>query len=242
MHVLGSGPGPFRPETFVLCVENSAQRSYLRRKAGSLISAVVVIPLLTLGFFSFKAQPACAKEATGHAGVVVKFSEGDEVRECVPFDGSATASVPNTISGLEALQRTGHEVITKDFGGELGVAVCKIDNVGTDDCNFVDAGFWAYYHAAADGTFTFSEVGPSNYRVPDRGIEGWSWSPAGTEAAAPSKATFDEICTTTASEATQSSEKKVGVSSARPWIISGLIVATLVIVILIMRRVARASS
>lgn len=205
-------------------------------RALHLVLVLLILPSVAVGMVGLAPEPACAQEAEERVGVIVGDGEGNDTRSCIdPREGNASAG--ETFDGIDALEKAGHELVTKDFGGDIGLAICKIDNVGTDDCNF-DAGFWAYYHGAADGSFQFAEKGPSSYDVPAGGVEAWVWTPAGTEAAPPDPVTPDEICVqyVTAQEQTQKEGKNPGL----PWILAGGAVVVLGAFLLV--RVSRRGS
>jgi hypothetical protein len=187
---------------------------------------LLAVPFVALGTAALLTDPACAQEAEARVGVIVDDGEGDDTRSCIDpgeTEGEPASPTP-ALNGIDALEMAGHELVTKDFGGALGMAVCKIDGVGTDDCNF-DAGFWAYYHRGPDGSFQFSEVGPSSYQVPDGGIEAWVWAPAGTEAAPPDPVTLEEICVQSVTALDQTTEEEK--NPALGWILAGAAVVVL---------------
>lgn len=179
-----------------------------------------------------QAGPACAagKEA-GRAGVVIKFSESRQESRCI----SLHESKPE-ISGIEALRAIEDiEVVTKDFGGDLGEAVCKIGDVGTDDCDF-NAGFWAYYHAAAQGTWQEAQEGASSHRLTDEAVDGWAWAPAGATQTPPKTTRFDEVCAKPTATPKAARDEK---DSLLPWVVIGGVALALVIGTILSRKIRR---
>ena len=149
-----------------------------------MLAAFAVTPGLGI------ATQACAQES--EVVVVVESAE-------VPTQ-SFCQDLPEGSTGLEVLKATGLEVITKTT--EFGEQICKVGDVGTDDCSF-DVGFyWAYYHGD-DGSWTASEVGADSYEVPPGAIEGWVWQDADADFATARPETepsFDAICAAAAAE------------------------------------------
>ncbi len=143
-----------------------------------------------------------AEEDLNRAGVVIQYGDGRVETYCVLF------SEPE-ISGLDLLQRTGVDVII-DTTMVWGAAVCKI---GAEGCNFplepcfcqcqgATCVYWAYYHLR-DGTWVYSDVGPSNYVVRDGDVDGWAWG-AGLPGVAtpPPVVELEAICPLTTSPVT----------------------------------------
>jgi hypothetical protein len=215
-------PDPGNRSNSLIIAPRHARSDAQRKTFGSrfaqrtipILFALVAVPVLPPA-----ADTACAQEPA-RAGIVIRFDAGRETSECADISEAA----PDGVSGLEALTATGLAVVTKDFGGDLGQAVCKIEDVGTDDCNF-NAGFWGYFRGS-DGAWTFSEVGPSSSRVESGGVEGWVWTAAGAGDATPPGATpdFDRIC---AQEATPVGERQEPGGSILPWAIAAAAVAIL---------------
>jgi hypothetical protein len=170
---------------------------------------------------------ACAQEAK--AAVVVKQSDEDEKSQCVDI-----ASGQN--SGIDVLMRTDFEVLTKDFGGDLGHQVCKIGTTGTDDCDF-SKGSWSYFQAQ-EGKWVASQKGASSTTVAPEGVEGWVWVAGGGDPnAAPippdAEPVFDEICSAAATPATQRDEPAA--ASPLPWIFGGAALLVVVVAVVLLR-------
>jgi hypothetical protein len=199
----------------------------LHRARAILFTALFVTALI--GPVSAINPPsACSQE--GKAAVVVKQSDEEEKSECVDI-----ASGQN--SGIDVLQRTNFEVVTKDFGGDLGHAVCKIGSTGSDDCDFAK-GFWNYFQVM-DGKWAASQKGASSTTVAPEGVEGWVWVVGGGDPnAAPvppdTEPVFDEICKAAATTPPRSEQTTDG-SSPLPWILGGAALVVVVVAIVILR-------
>lgn len=111
------------------------------------------------------------------ASIVVRMPDGSESSRCVAMPEAE-------VSGLQVLRLSGLPIVTKDFGGSLGSAVCQINGQGNDspDCPG-SAGHWHYWHLV-DGTWEESQVGAGAYTVHARAVEGWAWA-SGTKAIPP---------------------------------------------------------
>src|SRR4051812_20458042 len=108
--------------------------------------------------------------STNTADVVVQFGDGLVVTRRITFTG--------TISGLEALRRTGLALVEKNGG------VCRIADTGCaagEDCfcacappNYEPCLFWNYQRW--DGSaWVASSQGAAATTVSNGAVEGWSW-------------------------------------------------------------------
>jgi hypothetical protein len=142
---------------------------------------------MLLLFVCFAPAPALA--APKHrAGVLVRNSDGEWRKMCVPFD-------ENTITGEQLLRRTGLEIETKS--SELGTSVCKIGSTGcsSSDCYCGKTTFWGYWTQDPKKTkWTFSQVGPAQRTVRDGALDAWVWGKDGKPV--PPKQTIGSVCTT----------------------------------------------
>jgi hypothetical protein len=102
--------------------------------------------------------------ANGDAHIVVQYAPTDQVVRSI--------QITNPISGLLALQSTGLEVVTHDFGGGF-IAVCAINGVGcpADDC-FCSSKFWNYEYWDGSNWQGYL-VGPTDSSVEAGDMEGW---------------------------------------------------------------------
>lgn len=108
-----------------------------------------------------------AAEALHQAQVIVQLAPGRQEARTVEFSGE--------ISGLQALQLTGLDVTTADYG--WGTAVCAIEDVGcpASDCFCDNNAFWSYSRKGSNGWET-SMMGAASTTVGDGAVEGWRWS------------------------------------------------------------------
>ena len=102
--------------------------------------------------------------------LIIEFSPIDRAIRQVP--------ITEPINGVEALQATGLEIVTADFG-DSGVAVCSIGGIGcpADNC-FCSTKFWSY-EGWADEVWQPYQTGPSDVTVAPGAIEGWRWAELG---------------------------------------------------------------
>ena len=137
----------------------------------------VVLALAALTTFG-KAVPA---KDLATADIVAQFgNQGSVIRE-IQFTAP--------ISGLAALEESGLDVVTKDFGGGW-IAVCAIEGVGcpADDCFCdPDGKYWgnSYWDGSAWQAYS---VGASQTELNDGAIDGWYWGVWGDTPANPAAA------------------------------------------------------
>jgi hypothetical protein len=150
-----------------------------------LVAAVaVVVGLFVTGTIGPGAPSA---EAGGQNRAVVIVDTGSSVRAaCVLFS-------EDSISGAEALQRSGMNPIFQGYSG-LGGAVCSLNGVGCPSdgsCLTCQApSYWQYWRSSG-GSFSYSGAGASGTSVTDGSIEGWRWG--GTRSAPPFQS-VDAVC------------------------------------------------
>lgn len=134
--------------------------------------ARLLIGLLLLLAALYFHSSAVAQVDVNQAGLVVLFDEGDVLTECVTFE--------EEITGYELLERAGLSVVIKDYGGGLGFAVCKIEDLGCDYpakncfCRGDDIS-WRYWYWE-DGGWVYSGLGASSRTVEDGDVDAWVWS------------------------------------------------------------------
>jgi len=133
-------------------------------------------------------------QGPNQVAVIVQYEDGSISTHCVSFETAR-------ITGLEALQQTGLDVVYE--GGALGARVCKIGSVGCDlpgscfcQCKGTECLYWSYWHLV-QGTWQYAIVGAASYEVTPGGVEGWSWG-IGTPNRAPQPPliSFEEVCQT----------------------------------------------
>ncbi|MTV25413.1 S-layer homology domain-containing protein [Nitriliruptoraceae bacterium ZYF776] len=124
--------------------------------------------------------------------VVVDFTVLDPAREPVV---ACVTEVPDGASGLDLLELAGFDPTTQDFGGDLGEALCAIEDLPelpAGQC-FGD-GYWSYWNAARPGDWTEYQVGAGSTTPTEGTVEGFAW--AGTFPADPPRVTvpgFDTV-------------------------------------------------
>lgn len=129
------------------------------------VRLMLVLVLSVAAFTSAPVTSACASE--GLVKVVIEGIGEGTIEKCVEVSGGT--------DGLTALQATGLDVTTRDFGGDLGVAVCSIEGVGTSTSACPGAkGHWHYWRGASDA-WVEATVGVSSSSVGPGSIEGWVW-------------------------------------------------------------------
>lgn len=158
-----------------------------------LLAAVM---LAAASFIAGPSQTAVRADGPNRAGLVVQFGDGSVWTACISFP-------EQELTSLELLRRSGLRVLIED-AGVYGGAVCKIQGDGCDfpmqscfcQCEGAECTYWAYYHLGPDGTWQYSTVGSSTYRVRNGSVEGWAWGPGdyGFTGARPPAVTFDQVC------------------------------------------------
>lgn len=135
--------------------------------------------------------PAALAQETNRAALVVILAGGEAITRCVEFEEPQ-------ISGFDLLNRSGLAV--EAGGGNLGAAVCRIEETGCPDsncfcqCSGAACEYWSYWHLL-DGEWRYSQIGASAYRVEDGDVEGWSWGPSSPgEAPSPPLLAFEDVC------------------------------------------------
>jgi hypothetical protein len=115
------------------------------------------------------------------AHIVVQFEANHQIVRAV--------EVPEPLTGLEALQNTGLEVVSHDFGGGF-IAVCAIGGVGcsADDC-FCSSNYWSYsFWNGSDWEGYGSGAGDTTVEAGD--VEAWRWVEFGNEPLLPPAPAF----------------------------------------------------
>lgn len=152
--------------------------SHRRQRPAALSVLLSLLLLLTL---LFSAAPAAAtgegpvgapNDELNTADIVVDLGDGRTIVRRVAFPEA-------TISGLQALQRSGLNLTTADFS--FGTAVCAIEGVGCPATNcFCNATtFWGYQFWDGDDWQGYM-VGASASTISDGAVEGWAWGRGGS--------------------------------------------------------------
>lgn len=120
------------------------------------------------------ANPSIAAAASPHRAAVIVDTGSDVHRVVITF-------TEDSITGIEALQRSGANPVIYTFGGQGG-AVCRLFGVGRDagpGClggQDGDNRYWAYFRApAGTSSFKYSSGGAGSTRVHDGDVEGWKF-------------------------------------------------------------------
>jgi hypothetical protein len=128
--------------------------------------------------------PHAVAQQSNRVALVIRFGDGSVLTSCVEFDEAE-------ISGYEVLRRAGLSIVVA-FDSGLGAGVCKIEDEGCskDSCMTCDApNYWSYWHLT-DGSWAYSQLGASSYKVQDGDVEGWRWGTGEP----PSVIAYDQIC------------------------------------------------
>jgi len=106
-----------------------------------LYSYFLIFSLFTFGF---NGMPYASYQITNRAGLVVQFEDDRIETYCIPFN-------EESISGYEFLKRS--ELQLECEFSSMGVAVCKIEDVGCppSECLICEKPkYWAYWHLVDD--------------------------------------------------------------------------------------------
>jgi hypothetical protein len=147
------------------------------------ISALCLFSLLAVAIVDQPLIPAHAMQSN-RVGLVVAHGDGSTITRCIEFSESE-------LSGYDVLQRSGLEIVAAQDSG-AGAAVCAVDGEGCpkSDCLTCDMpNYWSYWHLEG-GSWTYSPVGASIYKVHDGAVEGWRWGGGDPPPVIP----FDQIC------------------------------------------------
>ncbi len=117
------------------------------------------------------------------AGLVVQFDNSTVIKKCIEFQSGASA--------FDVLENSGLQIATRDFGPGLGMALCKIGDVGcsADNC-FCQSEYWGFYYLSG-GSWEYAPVGISGYTISNGDVLGFRWGAYGDK---PELHSFGEIC------------------------------------------------
>jgi len=124
----------------------------------------ILIALVALGVNTAKAEDHSV-------GLVIDFGDGQVITRAVSFS-------EDELTGLQVLERAGLAMETFTSPG-VGSAVCAIEDVGCPASNCFchsPPNYWSYWHLV-DGTWQYSPIAASAWRVHHGDVEGWSWGP-----------------------------------------------------------------
>lgn len=140
------------------------------------VRILVLATLVAATVPTFASTPCFAVGAGPNTARIVVEHDDDSATFCLSFEEEA-------ITGYEALQRTGVEIVAEDYGAGQ-VTVCRIGGIGcahpTQPCFCECPGsgpcaFWGYYRAHGDAPWSFSGIGPGATSVRDGDVEGWRY-------------------------------------------------------------------
>ena len=161
----------------------------MRRLNRQLLRCLIAIALLAIAITGL--PTATDAQSVGRAGLVVVHGDGRQAFAIVQFEG-------DSITAVEALERTGLEVTELSFGA-LGVAVCAIEGTG---CNVTtcrrrvcqgprpDDPFWKLFIRTDEGKWQPAPLGISSESLGDGAVRALAWT--GTEPRFPAY-TIEEI-------------------------------------------------
>ena len=156
-----------------------------------------LVLLAGLGAAMTMVLPAGAGAATPHRAAVI-IDTGTGVKHvCIRF-------TQDSITGKDALDLANQvdpsvHPVYKDYGGDLGYAVCQLCGVGNDFSDCPGTTYWSYGKApAGTTTFSTSNRGVSSSQVHDGDVEGWRWGKGGF----PPYASVDQVCGTLTTDGT----------------------------------------
>ena len=137
-----------------------------RQLLGAIFLSAGLLGTTLVGLFTL-AGPSLLADGPDQADVVVQFEDDSVIVRRVAF------SAP--ISGLKALELSGLEVITADFGGGL-IAVCSIEGLGcpATNCFCSPSHFWSYsFWNGAD--WESYPAGAAASSIDGGVVDGWRW-------------------------------------------------------------------
>jgi hypothetical protein len=137
----------------------------LARKLGLALSLALALVVAT--------SAGVVHAQDGTATLVLDFGDGRVETICVPLDSGVA-------TGADLLQASGLTVGLESSG--MGVLVCQIDGVGCEpgkercwcQCQSTPCIYWSFF-IAANGQWTYSNLGASAVQVSDGMVHGWVW-------------------------------------------------------------------
>lgn len=158
---LRPGPVPVPPGAQT---HRAAAGARLGRTPASPAASPTAFPQ-TAGALALSPKSSPSAMRAGIVAIVIRDNVGMEQVLCT--------RQPVT-TGLQALRAVAN-ITTKDYGGVLGSAVCKINGWGEGTATCPGGrGHWHYWHQI-DSRWIESSSGPSNYSLPSHAIEAWTW-------------------------------------------------------------------
>ncbi len=139
--------------------------------------------------------PTNAGSGSNQAGLLVTFGDGTSQSVCVAFDDES-------ISGYQLLVDSGLGIITQDFGGSLGQALCKITSGSeSDGCDYPNqdcfcdrpTNSWVFFVPDSGQTsWSVSQTSISSTNVSNGRAQAQLW---GDDSRSPPSCFFADICT-----------------------------------------------
>jgi hypothetical protein len=162
-------------------IRRTARRTVRLLAALTLVLAPVVVAAPTASAVNTgKGTPGYCPDGNG-VTVVIDFQElgGPTIIRCAPGDQA---------TGHAALKNAGIEIAGVARWGEA--FICRIEGKpGANSEACIDtppaSAYWSYWHAANNGTWTYSQWGVMNRKPPLGSFEGWSFSKDKTETTNP---------------------------------------------------------
>lgn len=116
-------------------------------------------------------------------GLVIQFDNSTVITRCVEVNSNASAS--------DTLMNSGLQLVTKDYGPGMGIALCKIGDTGCGEDNcFCSSDYWGFYYLAGS-SWEYAPSGISEFAVSNGNVIGFRWGEYGD---IPELYSFSEIC------------------------------------------------
>jgi hypothetical protein len=116
-------------------------------------------------------------------GLVVQSDNSTVITKCVEVNSNASA--------LDVLVNSGLQLVTKDYGPGMGLALCKIGDTGCSEDNcFCSSDYWGFYYISGS-SWDYAPVGISEFAVSNGNVIGFNWGAYGDT---PELYSFNEIC------------------------------------------------
>src|SRR5271157_2428241 len=120
-------------------------------------------------------------------GLVVQFDNSTVITKCVEVNSNASA--------FDVLMNSGLQLVTKDYGTGMGMALCGIGNTGCSEDNcFCSSQYWGFYYITGS-SWEYAPAGISEFTVSNGDVIGFRWGAYGD---IPELHSFSGICTPSA--------------------------------------------
>lgn len=175
-----------------------------------LARLVVVAGLVLAGGLVLPGGAAQAAACSGSTGVTVVIDKGSS---------SSTSCAPDTSSAMAALQAVASVTQVQTQPG----FICQINAYPNTSCVRTPpaSAYWAFFHAARGGSWTYSTSGAGGYDPPTGSVIGFAFGSGGAPSTAPPGATAPKPSPSPSSSsskppAPKPSPKPAGTTPARP--------------------------